>query len=176
MVNLIAREENQHGDHDGAKQIHQRRSDDGGTHPAHVFAKQPARGFAKLGNFKVFHAEGFHHAISGDCFLKNLAKIAEPGLAVLRGVADLAAEFIDRQNDQGQEHDRAQRHSPIEAEHDGDENYEGESFSKKISQIFGKRDASAFDIVDRYRKKAPRRMVLKKPDRLADELGVHGVA
>jgi len=125
---------------------------------------------------KFLHAEGFDHAISSDGFLKNLAEIAEAGLTIFRRTANLAAELVDRQDDHGQEHDGAERHSPVQAEHHGDEDKESKTFAKKIGQVLGKRDARALDVVDGYGKEAARRMVLKKTNWLANEPGVYGVA
>src|ERR1700732_1621055 len=66
MTNLIAREQDQDGDDDGAEEIHDRGGDYGGAHPAHVFAEQAARSLLKLGDFKTFHAEGLDDAVSCD--------------------------------------------------------------------------------------------------------------
>src|SRR4029077_8828528 len=121
-------------------------------------------------------AESFDYAISGDGFLKDLAKIAEAGLTIFRGAANFAAEFCDRQDDHGQEHDGAERHFPVQAEHHGDEDQESKTFTKEIGQVFGKRDAGAFDVVDGYGEEAACWMVLEKTNRLANELGVYGVA
>ena len=96
--------------------IHHRRGDDRGAHPAHVFAQQTARGFAELRDFEIFHAEGFYDAIAADGLLKNLAEFTQAGLAVFGGAANLAAKFADRKNDQRKEHDRAERHFPVERE------------------------------------------------------------
>ena len=115
-MNLIAGDEDQHGDHDRAEQVHHRRSDDGGAHPAHVFAQQAARGFLELRDLERLHAEGFDDAIAGDGLLKDLAEFAEARLAVFGGAANLAAELADGKHDQRQENDRAQRHAPVERE------------------------------------------------------------
>src|SRR5580693_7196947 len=90
---LIARVKKKERDNDGTEQIHDRRGDDGGANPAHVFAQQLACRVAKLANFEVFHSEGFDHAVAGGRFLKDLAEIAEASLTVLDGAADLAAKL-----------------------------------------------------------------------------------
>ena len=82
-MNLVTRDEDEHGDDDGAEEIHDRRSDNRGADPAHVFAKQAASRFTELGDFEGFHAESFDHAIARNRFLKDLAEFTEAGLTVL---------------------------------------------------------------------------------------------
>jgi hypothetical protein len=86
--------------------------------------------FAASPNFKIFHAEGFDDAIAADCLLQNLAQVAEARLAVLRGAANLATEFVDRPRDQRQQDSAAQRHFPIDAQKDSQKNDKRERFLK----------------------------------------------
>ena len=176
VADLIARIEKQKRDGDGAQEIHQRSGDDRSADPAHVFAKQAASRFPELGDFEGFHSESFDDAIAGDCFLKDLAEFAEAGLAVFGGATNLAAEFIDRKDDHGEEHDRAQGHSPVQRKNDHDEDEEGETFAEEIGEMLGERDARALDIVDGHGEKPAGGMVLEETDGLADQLGVNGVA
>src|SRR5580704_3604997 len=120
-MNLIACDQNEHGDHDRAEQIHHRRCDDSGADPAHVFAEQPARSFLELRDLERFHTESFDDAIAGDRLLNNLSEFAEARLAVFGGTANFATEFADRQHNQRQKNDRAERHAPVQGDNDGDE-------------------------------------------------------
>src|SRR3954451_4495128 len=98
-MDLISRDEDKHGDDDGAEKIHHWRSDDRSAHPAHVFTKQAPRRFTELGDFECLHAESFHHTIAGDGFLKDLAEFAKARLAVFGRAANLATELVHRKND-----------------------------------------------------------------------------
>ena len=83
--------------------------------------KQAACGFLELRNLKRLHAEGFDDAIAGDRFLNDLSEFAEARLAVFGGTANLAAELADGEHDQRQENNRAESHTPVQGDDDGDE-------------------------------------------------------
>src|SRR5262249_49145852 len=136
-MDLIARDENQHGNHDRAEQVHHRRGDDGSANPAHIFAKEAAGGFLELRDFKALHAEGFYDAIAGDGFLNDLAELTETRLAALGGATDFPAELTDGKDDERQENDRVKRHAPVESDDDSDEDDEREALAKEIGEVFG---------------------------------------
>src|SRR6185369_1590706 len=132
--------------------------------------------FTELVDFEGFHAEGFNDAVARDRFLEDLAEFTEARLAVFGGAANLAAEFVDRKDDHREEHDRAQGHSPVQCENDGDKDEEGETFAEEIGKMLGERDARALDVVDDHGEKAAGGVVLEETDGLADQLGVNRVA
>ena len=91
---MIARVEKQKWDDDGAKQVHDWRSDDGSAYPAHVVAQQLASGVAKFADFEIFHSESFDDTISSGRFLQNLAKVGKASLAVFRGAPDFCGQIF----------------------------------------------------------------------------------
>src|SRR6266852_7714831 len=129
-VNLLPRIQEKQRNGDGAEEVHERAGDDRRTHPAHVFAEQSLRSFAEFANFEIFHAKRFDNAIAADSLLQDLAQVAQARLAVLRGAANLAAEFVVRPRDQRQQDSAAQRHFPIDAEQHSQEDNERERFLK----------------------------------------------
>src|SRR5580698_7881135 len=82
--------EQDHGDDDGAEDIHDGAGGGHGADPAHIFTQQVAPGFAEFANFETFHAERFYDAIAADGFLKYLAEVGEAGTAGFGGAADAA--------------------------------------------------------------------------------------
>src|SRR4029077_11045557 len=120
MVYLVAGEEEQQRNSERTDEVHQRSGADRSADPAHVFAEEPARRFAKSVNLKIFHAESLDHTVSAHGLLENLAQITEASLTVFRGTPDFAAEFIHRPNDQRQQKGATQGHLPIDAEQNGD--------------------------------------------------------
>ena len=141
-----------------------------------MFSRSRRRAVSRnLRDLERFHAECFYDAIAGNGFLEDLAEFAETRLAVFGGAANFAAEFADGKDNQRQENDGAERHPPVQCEHDGDEDNQRETFAEKVGEIFGKRDARAFDVVDGDGEQASGRMVLEEADRLPDDFGVNVV-
>src|ERR1700733_6394370 len=83
--NFTASVEQDHGDDDGAEDIHDGAGGGHGADPAHIFTEQAAPGFAEFANFETFHAESFYDAIAADGFLKYLAEVGESGAAGFGG-------------------------------------------------------------------------------------------
>ena len=88
--NFAAGVEQDHGDDDGAEDVHDGAGGGHGADPAHIFAEEIARRFAELFDFETFHAESFYDAIAADGFLKDLAEVCEAGAAGFGGAADAA--------------------------------------------------------------------------------------
>src|SRR5690348_7399334 len=175
-LDLIAGIEEQKRNHNGTEQIHYRRGDGSSAHPAHVVAKQPAGSLAEFPNLEVLHSESLHNAIAAYGLLQNLTQVAEAGLAVFRGTPDLATEFTDRNDDDGQEDGGGKSHFPIQANEDSHENDEAEPLLEEVGEVFGKRNASALHVVDRSGEQPASRIVLKKGDRLTNDFGVDLIA
>ena len=146
------------------------------AHPAHVVAQQLASGVAEFADFEIFHSESFDDAISSGGFLQNLAEVGKASLAVFRGTPNFAAKFSNRDDDKREEHNGGQGHFPVQPKEDTDENDEAESLLKKVGQVFGERDTSAFHVVDSGGEKATDRIVLKEGDGLADDFCVDLIA
>ena len=166
-LDFAAREEQNQGNHDGAEQIHQRRSGGEGADPAHVFAQQIARGLAELADFESFHSEGFHDAVAADGFLQNLAQVREARTAFFRRVADLPAELADRPNHQRNQNRGTQRHSPVDDQQHGDKRDEAEDLAEEFGEPVGKGAAHLLDIADDRGHHAADRIVLEETRRAA---------
>src|SRR5947208_10913943 len=91
-------------------------------------------------------------------------------------MTDFSSEFSDGKHDERQNEANSERHFPIDVEHHGEENDQGETFLKEVGQIFGKRDASLLDIVDDGGQDAPGGMMLKESDGLANDFGIDLIA
>src|SRR5262249_9219187 len=156
--------------------VHERRSDGAGANPTHVFAEEAASGFTEAAHFKVFHAEGLDDAITGGGFLQDLRDITETKLAIFRGTADLAAEFVGGPYHQRQKNSGRKGHFPVDDEKNGDEDEEGETFLKEVDEEFAEGGAGAIDVVDDDGEKLAGRMITKETDRLAQDFREDAVA
>ena len=77
VSNLVAAQQQQQRNGDRAENIHQRRTDRRRCHRAQVGPEQPLRGLAEARDLPRFHAEGFHDAVAGDGFLKNVLDVGQ---------------------------------------------------------------------------------------------------
>ena len=143
--------------------------------PAHGLAQKPPGSRLKISNLEIFHAESFYDAVAADGLLKNLRKFAKAGLAGLHRVANAAAQFADGPNRQRKKDGTGKRHPPIDVQQNRQEDREQESLAKQFSKILGNRQAGALHIVDDRGEYSPRGLLLKKSNRLADDLGVDAI-
>src|ERR1700683_4819141 len=174
--NFPASVEQDHGDDDGAEDIHNGAGGGHGADPAHIFAKQLARGFAEFANFETFHAEGFHDAIAADGFLKYLTEVGEAAAAGFGGAADAAGQFCDGPDDKRDQDRRADGHAPVNHQEHGDKYDQVENLAKEIGQVIGKGGAHLLDIGDYGGHNATDGIVVKESHGLLDALPVTAVA
>src|SRR6185295_8705834 len=77
VLYLVASQQQQHGDSDGAKNIHQRRTNRRSCHRPQIRREQPLRRTMESRNLPGLHAEGFYNAVAGDGFVQNVLNISE---------------------------------------------------------------------------------------------------
>ena len=75
MSDLVAAQQQEQRDTDGAKYIHQGRTHAGGGDRTQIGAQQTLRGGVKPRHFPGFHAEGFHDAVAGNRFLDDVLNV-----------------------------------------------------------------------------------------------------
>src|SRR6266542_2092203 len=97
MNDLFAAQQQEQGDCDGAKNIHQRRTDRSGGNRAQIGAEQASRRPAEPGKLPGFHAEGFHDAVAGDGLMQNVLNISEIVMSAAGSVSHAAADLVCRQ-------------------------------------------------------------------------------
>src|SRR6266436_8155934 len=91
-------------------------------------------------------------------------------------MTDFSAEFPNGKHDERKNDADGEGHPPIDVEHHGEKDDKSEAFLKKVGEIFGEGDASLLNVVDHRGQHAPRGVVLKKPDGLANDFRVDLVA
>src|SRR6266436_1270786 len=91
-------------------------------------------------------------------------------------MTDFSAEFPNGKHDERKNDADGEAHLPIDVEHHGEKDDKSEAFLKEIGEIFRERDASLLNVVDHRGQYAPRGVVLKKPDGLANDFRVDLVA
>ena len=96
-------------------------------------------------------------------------------MAGLHRVADAAAQFADGPDRQRKKDGAGKRHPPIDVQQDGQKDGKQEGLAKQLSKVLGNRQAGALHIVDDCGEYSPRGLLLKKSNRLADDLGVDAV-
>ena len=106
VENLVAADEEEHGNGDGADGVHQGRTDGLNAHAAQVGAEQATGRFLEAQNLPQLGVERLHDAIAGDGFMQNVLNLGE---LVLTGAgaganfpADLARGCDDHRNEQHQ--------------------------------------------------------------------------
>lgn len=176
VFNLIAGVKNEERENDGGENVHDRRSSNVGAHPAHIFAQELASGFAEAADFEALHAEGFHDAIAGDGFLKDMAQVGEADATGFRGTADFFAKAADGDDDQRDENRGAESEFPIDGEQDGDEGDEREYLAEEIGQEFGEGAADLLDVVNDRGHEAAGGIVLKEADGLLNQAAIDAIA
>ena len=163
---FTAREKNDHRDHYSSEDIHHRAGGCQRANPAHVFAAQIARSFAKFPDLEILHAKGFHYAIAADGFLQDLAKVSQPRAAFFRRTANSTGEPADRQQNQRHKHDRADSHAPVNRQQNHHEADQAENLPEKIREVIGKRAADLLHVVDQSGHHATDRIRMEKSDGL----------
>src|SRR5262245_14019786 len=65
-VNLIAPQQKQQRDSNGAEQIHERRTERGSAHPAQICAEEPLGSLTKTPALPALHTEGLHNSVASN--------------------------------------------------------------------------------------------------------------
>ena len=95
----LAAEQQQKGDADGTKNIHERRTDRCGRDRTQIRAEQTAVRPCESGQSPSLHVEGLHDPVAGDGLVQNVLNFRQLVLSVARGVADAAADLPRRKYD-----------------------------------------------------------------------------
>src|SRR6266850_1979598 len=76
-IDLRTPQQQEQRNRNGSEEIHQRRTERGGAHPAQVGPEQPSRGFTKARALPALHAERLHDAIACNSFLHDVLDVGE---------------------------------------------------------------------------------------------------
>src|SRR5580700_3813690 len=71
MLDLFTRVKQNHGEHHGAQNVHERTTDYKRANPTHVLTKQSPRPVAELGDLEALHAKRLYHTISAQRLLED---------------------------------------------------------------------------------------------------------
>jgi ABC-type multidrug transport system fused ATPase/permease subunit len=93
VVDLFSSQQKKQSNGDGAKDIHQRRTDRHRRHRAQIGAQQPLCGFAEARDLPRFHAEGLHDPVAGNRLMKDVLNVCQLILPLARGVPNAAADL-----------------------------------------------------------------------------------
>jgi len=176
MKNLVAANEEEHGDGDRTDRVHQRRTDGLDAHVAQIGAEEALGCFLKAQNLPQFCVEGFYDTIACHRFMENVLNLGELILARASACAHFATDFTRRSDDHGNKQE--QRPTEVSAVLDDEvQAYnEGEKLLKEFSDNRAEGELHTVYIVDERGEDGAGGVLVKKARRPAQGSFVKVVA
>ena len=120
----------------------------------------------------VLHAERLHYAEPLEHLVHDRVHVAQPLLALVRAVAQLASEVHDRPQQQRRQDEGREGEAEVQREDQDQETDHREGILQEVGEAVGDRGRDLLDVVGDARHEDCRRLLLVVPRRLRDE-GVH---
>ena len=162
MENLIAPDEQEHGNCHRSNAVHQRRTDGLDAHVAQIGAEQPASGRLEAQNLPQFGIEGLHDAIAGDGLMQDVLNLRKLILAGACTRPHFAADFARGCDDDGNEQHQRPAKLSAQANNEDQAHNKGEKLLQEFADHGTERGLHAVHIVDQCRENCSGGMLVKE--------------
>src|ERR1022692_967512 len=162
VLDLFAAQAQQERNSNGAKNIHQRRTDRGRGHGTQVGAEQAARRSAKAGNLPLLAVEGLYDAVAGNGLVQDVLDLGKLVLSMPGSAADTGADLARGINDHGNEQQQHPRQVSAQNHNHGGYRQKSEKLLQKLGQHRGHGVLHPLDVVDDGRKQGSGRVLGEK--------------
>src|ERR1035438_4672156 len=167
MLNLIASDEQKHGNGDRPNGVHQRRADGLNAHAAQVGAEKAARRGLKAENLPQLGVEGLDNAVAGYRFVQDVLNLCKLVLSGAGAGTDFAADLARGGDDHGNKEQQRPAEISAQSNHENQPDDECEELLKELAEYGTERGLHLVHVVDERGKDGARRVLVKEARRPA---------